>query len=98
MTFKEQIQQGILIYYRNQNRLIPRLIMRQEKKFYHLMKKNLRFAMHFATLRQNIMLNSRIQRRTRHLRRIYMYRLRPDYEMRHVQSKNILENVKAKKQ
>jgi hypothetical protein len=40
MTFKEQIQQGILIYYRNQNRLIPRLIMRQsEKKFYHLMKK-----------------------------------------------------------
>jgi hypothetical protein len=74
--------------------------MRQsEKKFYHLMKKlALRNALRYFDAKHHAELVPEFKEELATYGRIYMYRLRPDYEMRHVQSKNILENVNKQKQ
>jgi urocanate hydratase len=88
MTFQEQIQQEFLGFtktkpYETDINHAPKrkeILSSEENWHWH--------AMPYGILNRNITINSR-SRRTGTYGRIYMYRLRPDYEMRARQLMNI---------
>jgi urocanate hydratase len=97
MTFQEQIQQGIPSVLPKQNPTKQIITQPKRKEILSSKKKNWHYAMPYGILNRNI--TELIQEFSEELKtygRIYMYRLRPDYEMRARPLMNIRKSEQAK--